>query len=912
MKKGYLILALAVILMTAAIAFAILQIENGTASQSQTDTNGSLESTLYVDAVTDTGDVLTIPKVTYSLSSDKESYVLGSITQSVRGTLTVHASKATSLAVLRMGVDFEKQGSWMLIDTIAFTIIMDNASTTYSVYDSTSSVIAGKPTEAMNVLKNGVYDFTLTVKYKSQIKNDPTPYHGDNMISKVQFLVRELDPLNGLLVELNSNDEQNKVEYQTIYQQTTALNQPFVNRGHTFSSWNSKSDGTGTTYDLDSLKANIPTVPQESPLKLYACWATNHLTVSYNDLQSGSYTDQTIIGYPDGPNYSDPSKDEYKGTHVYSPKTAEEGGKPFHHWRSNTDEIFYPGHDLREDNSSVSKSLALTAVYMSKANITGGTISGASITGYSVSGPTGSSSGSSLTDAKAFEGDAVTLTFTPQSNHFLKTISISYNDGSAKTIDEIHWKSDNVCSFTAVGYDMTVNATFETKYTVTPDGTMSGARLSHIGTVFAGERVHFSLTPIANKCIDSDISIKYNSTSMNADPDYNTIMIDYTVTDTVQTPSLTIKSDSFVSEEIEGSWKKWNTGVAGNYTVASGDAKEGFIVLVKDGYTLGGDYHVITIDQDGNISIEECAINTIIDGKWKVWNTGKARSYTVASGDAKEGFIVLVDELYKGALDQHTFIAQPYNMTVYATIKSLYTVTYNGNGNTSGNVPVDNNSPYKEGTNVTVLGNTQELAKQGYVFVNWNTEPNGSGNNYAANDTIENIDRNIILYAVWGHIVTINNGNHGNVTARDKASESPIISGSSVRDGLTVVFTYVSNDGYHPAGFTMINVGEYQKEVTITSDYTLEPVESNLYTVVWKSQDGSETYETDSNVEYGSAPSYDGSGPSKADDESYTYAFAGWATDANQESGTAVGSLPSVDGNTTYYAAFSKASIPSQ
>ena len=56
---------------------------------------------------------------------------------------------------------------------------------------------------------------------------------------------------------------------------------------------------------------------------------------------------------------------------------------------------------------------------------------------------------------------------------------------------------------------------------------------------------------------------------------------------------------------------------------------------------------------------------------------------------------------------------------------STYTVTYNGNGNTSGVAPTDANL-YEQGALVTVLGKGN-LVKTGYAFVGWNTAANGSG-----------------------------------------------------------------------------------------------------------------------------------------------------------------------------------------
>lgn len=77
-----------------------------------------------------------------------------------------------------------------------------------------------------------------------------------------------------------------------------------------------------------------------------------------------------------------------------------------------------------------------------------------------------------------------------------------------------------------------------------------------------------------------------------------------------------------------------------------------------------------------------------------------------------------------------------------------YTVTYNGNTKTSGNVPVDGSSPYLTGSSVTVLGNSGTLAKTGYTFAGWNTAANGSGTSYSQGGTFT-IDANIILYAQW-------------------------------------------------------------------------------------------------------------------------------------------------------------------
>ena len=86
-------------------------------------------------------------------------------------------------------------------------------------------------------------------------------------------------------------------------------------------------------------------------------------------------------------------------------------------------------------------------------------------------------------------------------------------------------------------------------------------------------------------------------------------------------------------------------------------------------------------------------------------------------------------------------------------ITSTYTITYNGNTNTSGNVPTDGSSPYSSGSTVTVLGNSGSpvLAKTGFTFAGWNTKENGSGTSYSQGNTFA-INANTILYAQWSSV----------------------------------------------------------------------------------------------------------------------------------------------------------------
>ena len=97
------------------------------------------------------------------------------------------------------------------------------------------------------------------------------------------------------------------------------------------------------------------------------------------------------------------------------------------------------------------------------------------------------------------------------------------------------------------------------------------------------------------------------------------------------------------------------------------------------------------------------------------------------------------------------------NVTLYAQWSNLGSVTYSGNGNTSGTVPVDEGSPHTFGSGVIVLENSGDLVKSGYKFVGWNTEDDGTGTSYAATGLItfampELID--VTLFATWEPIPT--------------------------------------------------------------------------------------------------------------------------------------------------------------
>ncbi len=90
------------------------------------------------------------------------------------------------------------------------------------------------------------------------------------------------------------------------------------------------------------------------------------------------------------------------------------------------------------------------------------------------------------------------------------------------------------------------------------------------------------------------------------------------------------------------------------------------------------------------------------------------------------------------------------DVTLYAkwTKNPTYTVSYDGNGATSGSAPADSGL-YEQNAAVSVSGNVSGLARTGYTFAGWNTQADGSGTDYAAGAAFTMGTADVTLYAKW-------------------------------------------------------------------------------------------------------------------------------------------------------------------
>jgi uncharacterized repeat protein (TIGR02543 family) len=150
---------------------------------------------------------------------------------------------------------------------------------------------------------------------------------------------------------------------------------------------------------------------------------------------------------------------------------------------------------------------------------------------------------------------------------------------------------------------------------------------------------------------------------------------------------------------------------------------------------------------------------------------------------------------------------------------NTYTLTFNGNGSTSGTAPAKITQTKGTATPVPGKGN---LEKTGSNFTGWNTAANGSGDSYAEGD-VYNKDTSATLYAQWttegSYTLTFNgNGNTGGTAsaAITRSIGTPITilgKGTLVKTGYDFAGWNTAANG---SGESYVEGDEYDKDTSAT------------------------------------------------------------------------------------------------
>lgn len=204
--------------------------------------------------------------------------------------------------------------------------------------------------------------------------------------------------------------------------------------------------------------------------------------------------------------------------------------------------------------------------------------------------------------------------------------------------------------------------------------------------------------------------------------------------------------------------------------------------------------------------------------------------------------------------------------------QTKYTVTYNGNGNTSGTAP--SATSHVAGTNVTLATQPDGFAKSGYSFDGWYSNATGTGGTaYAAGGTYPSISSDVTLYAKWNEngSPSINASNVNLIQSATSGSIAYTISNPKDGGTLTAEITEgnvgswldlgVVNSTNVPLICSANNGAERSATVTLTYTYDNKSTTTKLitvtqappqFTVTYKAGTGTgDDYTTDA-VNYGS------------------------------------------------------------
>ncbi len=203
-----------------------------------------------------------------------------------------------------------------------------------------------------------------------------------------------------------------------------------------------------------------------------------------------------------------------------------------------------------------------------------------------------------------------------------------------------------------------------------------------------------------------------------------------------------------------------------------------------------------------------------------------------------------------------TFTMGSSNVTLYAqwTTLSTYTVTYDGNGATTGSAPAAQTKT--QGIDLTLATNSGNLAKTGFTFAGWNTAIDGTGTTYTVGATYST-DAALVLYAKWTALLTYavtydsNGATSGSAPAAQTKTQGIDLtlatnSGNLAKTGFTFAGWNTAIDG---TGTTYTVGATYSTDAALTlyakwtaNDYTVTyngngstggsvPTDSNTYNI---------------------------------------------------------------------------------
>ena len=504
----------------------------------------------------------------------------------------------------------------------------------------------------------------------------------------------------------------------------------FKKTGYTFNGWNTKADGSGTSYGNAASVTNL-TATNGAKITLYAQWRVNVLTIRYHlnggtsvsgnsYFSSGNPCKTENWGYTSSSQYGLTNYDDtkrvtrtgYLANTYYNTKANGSGNNLDHDSLTTTKQIAtaagvltnLENGDTTIDIYMIWTPITYTIKYDGNGNTSGSTASsshtydvaknltanGFAKTGYTFAGWNTKSDGTGTSYANSASVKNLTTT-----NNATVTLYAKWTPKTfAVTFDSLLKLGTGVV-------DSSTWSVSNGEFIMTSSGGSGGYLTGFHNYMTNGMKYRITIQAKASKAIT--LSMNYEagaSKSISLTSSYQTFYVDFTYNSSATYKALTFYSSNW----------------------ASGD----------------------------KLYVKDVQLSKLVNYDSTYGTLPTPTTYS------KTGYIVSFEGWYTAKTDgthvtASTAVKLSANQTLYAHWKETpitYTIVYNGNGYTNGSTASSSHT-YNVAKNLTANG----FGKTGYTFAGWNTKADGTGTSYANSASVTNLtatnNATVTLYAKW-------------------------------------------------------------------------------------------------------------------------------------------------------------------